>query len=798
MVKYGKEFRKNQLSKWKEKYFNYKAHKQKIKLLLNNKNTKKFIFKKETKILEEYEKWINEFEDSLDRDIKKVYIFFSNQEKILYKKINQFLHIKDDYPNFELNDYLNQYKQLNELSLLSLNISKFIYYNLKALIKILKKFDKKIIGSKYKSYHIKKNYIQKKLEEQNSDILYLIKFKMIDEINLILEELIKELKEQFNLNKKRISNDFENNIENKLIEELPEMSQAKNIIKKNHEDIIKNIREIDQISARVTKLFLPWKNFLRISSDLSSKLIQITKENSLNETIGDFKGPSIAQAISFSKESKYNIIIILLHGYLYMFSYSVIIPSYSLIFEENENKKNIKNIYWGILMMMIPLGTLLNFPLETLFFKKSTKKPIIISCLGIIFGNLFYSFSWKLKWSYLLFLGRFIIGLFNLRTHNKMYIINFLLQKDVSYYLTMFHTSSMLGLGSGFLLNIILLFFIDDNNENKIVNKYNIGTLITIFLSFILFILSCILFTEAHSNYFNITSLKMFEDEIINDNEENIDEINNVNENKNLTNEVKRKTLILKNIDDQLSIFNKKNKFDDTNLVLRSVNELASKEEEGLYSLFNVFIVYLLIIFTTKFINESIFINFNIFNEQIKSIWETSLLLSCSCFLTLLIELSLSCKNAFITERNLLIILLILLLINNGIFILFYYLNINKIFIYKIIFVTDIIIANLTEKYIAHLFLYIIPQNYILCRIHGNVLINIFSMISRILCSSLLIIMNIIHFDFYNITMFIIMTSLSFISLLLYLIFHNDIRIKAISRIMKNLLNDEVKVATEI
>ena len=30
MVKYGKEFRKNQKADWKDKYFDYKAKKQKI------------------------------------------------------------------------------------------------------------------------------------------------------------------------------------------------------------------------------------------------------------------------------------------------------------------------------------------------------------------------------------------------------------------------------------------------------------------------------------------------------------------------------------------------------------------------------------------------------------------------------------------------------------------------------------------------------------------------------------------------------------------------------------------------
>ena len=37
MVKYGKEFRKNQKLEWKEKYFDYKGKKQKINELLNEK-----------------------------------------------------------------------------------------------------------------------------------------------------------------------------------------------------------------------------------------------------------------------------------------------------------------------------------------------------------------------------------------------------------------------------------------------------------------------------------------------------------------------------------------------------------------------------------------------------------------------------------------------------------------------------------------------------------------------------------------------------------------------------------------
>ena len=106
--------------------------------------------------------------------------------------------------------------------------------------------------------------------------------------------------------------------------------------------------------------------------------------------------------------------------------------------------------------------------------------------------------------------------------------------------------------------------------------------------------------------------------------------------------------------------------------------------------------------------------------------------------------------------------------------------------------------ASISEKYTAHLFLYIIPDSYIICKIHGNVFISIFSMISRILCSGLLIIVNVNEIKVYNLIIYIIMTSLSFFSLLFYLIFYKEIRIKAIKRIMKNISKDDIKVATEL
>ena len=778
MVKYGKEFRRNQNLEWRDKYFDYKAKKKMINEYIKKKEG---IASKDISFLADLEKWTNEFEQSLDKDIKKVYIFFANKERTLFKRLNESLHLKDSYGNFDLATYLNELKKLKELSDLSLKMSYFIFYNLKAVIKILKKFDKKVITPKNKDYQIRMNYIQTKIEEQNSDILYLIKFKIIDEVNVLLENLINHLMKEFKSNKDILEEDSnEKDLENKLIEELPDMKDATKIINDSYDQIKSHIQEIDKVSARVQKLFMPWKDFLKISTDINSKFLQITRESNINVE----RTQSLAQTIAVSKDSKYNIFIVLAHGFLYMFSFSVIIPSSFLIFEKFNLDYDKSIIYWAILMMMAPLGTLFNYLYEAFLFKKSTKKPLVISCIGLIIGNVLYVIALGLDQIELLLIGRFICGLFNLRTHNKMYIINFLTQKDISFYLTMFHTTSILGLSVGFLLNTGILFI---EVNNIYFNNLTIGALISIIFSFILLIISLAMFTEAHSNKFNITSMQMFGEGIINDDD-------GFNSDRDFSYTVRKQTTVLKDIDSQLGNFNKENRFDDTNLVSKSVSELALREEGQLHYLLKDFIVYFLIIITTKFINESIYFNSFIFllDKDDDNRWIISLILGASYGLILLVELSLSRKYKFITERTLIIILLFLLFLVNLMFVILYNIENSLYFLVSL----NIIITSITEKYVAHLFLYIMPENYIICRINGNVFINIFSMISRIICSALLL-LSIFEIE-YKYIIFIVMTTLCFICLLLYGIFFKEIRIKAINRILKSNPTDEIKIATEV
>jgi len=826
MGKYGKTFRKIQLDEWKGKYFDYKKFKQFIKKYVNerDKDEAKDILVTPVDEFDRINEAITKFTDEVDKEIKRIFVFFTNKEKRLYKDINKYLHQKDDYPEFDLSEYLVHFNQLYELSKFNFNLSVFVFYNLKAILKILKKFDKKVVGQEQKDNHILFNYIQTKLEQQNSDILYMFRFKMIDEVNVIMESLAKYLRECLKSNKNKFKEEEQNDEENddgnkeKLVDDRNlTYNEVHNNVEGLYKKIEKNMKNIDLIAMSTIKIFKPWKEFLRISSDVSSRLMQMNKEFSFSEvSFGDerkySRSMSIADNISFSKENKFNIFLTLFHGLLYNFSYSVIIPTY-VEYIEDFNKINYYKYFYGFLMMMAPLGALIGYIYETIFFKYSTKIPYIISMFELMIGNAFYILAGKFNIYVFLFIGRFLVGLSNLRSHNKMYIINYLSKKDTNFYLTMFHALSIIGLFLGFFVNI----FYDKEtfkelNDTSVINEKTLGSFMVILLSFIFLLLILFLYSEAHSKKFNKLSVSKINRNVGSRHNssqvvENDPASINAPGDQNQIN-VQEDSNMLENLDSELEKFNKENKFDDTNLVSRSIHEIADQEKGNLTSLKKAFYIYIIIIYSTKFINESIMIYFELnlveINKEIIDTYQNlpEIVLASSYFMIIVLELILSKKIECTRDKIFLIIILSMNLINSSSLI---YLAQKQYFIFIANSSLAIILSNLIQKTSAHYFFNIIPNNYIICGIQGNVLINILSTIGRISSGGLLIMYKIyehkdIMKDYFNIIYYSIMTLLSFISLLLYMIFYSDIREKAISRIIKNEQNKKhvVNVATEV
>ena len=828
MTKYGKKFRKVQLSEWKGRYFDYKRFKQFIKrnnpdnlFPIQEEDKKEKEKEKDNNLYETLEDKTKHFTEELDKEIKRVFVFFTNKEKKLYKDINKCLHQKEDYAEFELNEYYTQFNILLELSVYNFNLSVFTYYNLKAVLKILKKFDKKIVGRKNKKKHILFYYIQAKLEEQNSDMLYLFRFKMIDEVNALMENLIKELKDQLKNNKKKFKREEQANEDgNNLInDDGNEKENEDDLIDKNnnkgvyynevynsveviYKKIKKNMKNIDLIAMSTIKLFRPWKQFLRISSEIGSRLMQMNQESFDNDEDFFLKRKSLVNNLSFSIENKFNIMITLFHGFFYCFSFSVIIPTYADYIDEFTDKK----YFYGLLMMMAPIGALVGFLYETMFFKCSTKIPYILSLIEIILGNLLYIFAKKFEQISFLFIGRFLIGISNLRTHNKMYIINYLSRKDTSFFLTMFHGASILGSFTGFFINIFYSHKTFSTLDTIILSEKTLGSIINLVVGIAFLIFIIVKYSEAKSESFSKLAITQNNSNRISKDDSLDLNASSSDDGQNVSIDIQRDSIMVENIDAELEMFNKKNKYDDTNLVTRSVHEIAEQEKDNLKVLMKAYFVFILIVFTTKYINEAIVIYFgmNLIKENDNYLkenhWIHGLILSLAYLFVILCVLALSKKIECTQDKFFLIIILSLNLINCS-FLIYFAQYVKEILV--ICSALAIILSNLIQKTASHYFFNIIPNSYILCKIQGNILINIITTIGRIVSSALLIAYqkNQEYEDideYFNAIYYMIMTLLSLLSLLFYCIYYSDIRVKAISRIIKNDNKDEIHMATDV
>ena len=268
-----------------------------------------------------------------------------------------------------------------------------------------------------------------KLEEQNSDILYLLKFKMIDEVCALIEALQLSLKQNYLKNKTSMKNDKVNPdalLANEQNKKSLNASEVHSDISNSNHLITRNVKRVDRINYNVKTLFKPWDDFLKISSELQSKLYAITKESTdksdielnqkesdLDDTFGNTladntnifpnssqmvslsvlykKNSSIMSNVYFSKNNLTNITITLIHTFVYMFSFAVTIPT-----NPHYLKLLHKDIYYSAMVNLCLLaGVLLSFSYSTIWSSKKTKSSIIFSTILLLIGNVIYSLSQK-------------------------------------------------------------------------------------------------------------------------------------------------------------------------------------------------------------------------------------------------------------------------------------------------------------------------------------------------------------------------------------------------------------------
>ena len=527
MVKFGKDYRKYQVNQWKNEYIDYKKLKQEIKRIRNvisearkNENTEIRASEFGHPSLKPYElvpddplntsmidlptlyngihgTELKSFIDLLNKEFRKCYIHFVNKEKELYKAVNGHCYSRTIFREFSIVNIHNEIKQLTFTLILAKQLNSFIHDNIMAIKKILKKFDKN-----FQKYFgpISAKFILSHLTSKNSDLEYLLQFKLIDEATTICENNLNELKKLYNEKKKS------NNPENENIENIQINIDINNFIRKANDCLI-YIDELTYFKIQYREWFYYAKQNQRLvknnpfifENDIYNPILSSSyhKDSIIEKCLSSEAAQKEFQVSQspLSHSNKTNLIFIFINTFIYGTLLTNIFP---IIFTFIE-KKTLAFIPLAITY----LGELIPLILYNYIDDMHLKITYLLSYISILIGSLLYimidyirinSDDDNSKLTILIF-SRFFIGLGSNQMMNKKYLTLYLPKFHLSKISKKYLFVQILGIASGPLVYCILSiksFKIKtsiDYNEKNCIGWYGaVVSIISIIIHILFFI----------------------------------------------------------------------------------------------------------------------------------------------------------------------------------------------------------------------------------------------------------------------------------------------------------------------
>lgn len=477
MAKFGKKLERKSIAEYKSKYIKYKDLKKYIR---NNKSLWTTEIKK-TKIQVEEQQintLIKDFKTMLNDSFIITFTFFKKKEKEILSLINTHLHIRDNYNKLTKRGICQEIVELKNISVINYQLTQFITLNITAVIKILKKFDKKF--RQFKS-PLSENFFT----ERKAELGYAFKFEIIDQAQAIIDDLIEDLVSSKNL---IFPEEDENHI--KTANSFEYAAIQENLIDVKEEDIDKMILDNRKI---ITESINKGNELIRKFKIKYKKINSIVKRTNVffdDESVSCKVNPvSINSEGLFIDDSRknHNIKVILLHHFLSSISYYIILPNFSTFFikREVEEEKQVKEKNFDYINMaifaMVPLSKLI-FRIPK---KLSYKGALILSLFSLIIGNavfglgaflyFFYgvpSCKKKILYICLMIIGRAIYGFGMIRDKDKEYLIENIPKGLFSQYMLFF---KLLGLSGNALGPLICLAFYSLFEKHEKIHFYFAG-----------------------------------------------------------------------------------------------------------------------------------------------------------------------------------------------------------------------------------------------------------------------------------------------------------------------------------
>ena len=617
MVKFGKYFRQNQNPAYAEHYFNYKSLKQFIRSQTNPKPSPPSPDIESQTTQEKLNKpaLLKQFIDLLDKELKKVYMFFVSTERDLYVQINQRLHRYPVYYNLSANEISQELDELNKVITTNLNLSKFLRDNLVALSKIIKKFDKKF---KHFNTTISFDYPIEKLEMKNSDLLYMFQFKIVDEVAVLVTKLKNELLLSYDLLSKHPGDHPQATTE--LQEgsstgnnELIGSDQQQSAITVPKTEIDKKGNDIQQILNTIETHCLDILTF-RERWNMNIKKREFSSRHQTSLDIEGNTSTSTQKSYTISKANKWNVGLTVVQKFYMAACTMFLIPINFSTLNYDFDPGNVTSInenygpiryFSSLVLAMTPLGGIFSLLVTKFWITKSYKKPMIFSSIVCLIGNVLYVIGVHEDSIVVMCVSRFIIG-FGLNTRvQRNYILDFIPKRQISWYLLYFKICSLFGNAIGPLITFVFAIISPNTRQdtNWFFSVYVLPPWIFSLGALILLIILIMFYSEPVNSNFNPYGEGQSPEEAgLRGDAISLD---------GAFIKKDRKTLL--EINDKLNQCNEENQFNDTNLVARNINDIISDQRSPNGVVAKAMCLILLIIFFCNFIISSFTLNIPMF-----------------------------------------------------------------------------------------------------------------------------------------------------------------------------------------
>ena len=547
MVKFGKLYRDLQFKEFLGNYIDYKKLKQKIKQIkeslpaisptismnsFSNKTTK---FNLQTSFQDDvyipnssklsfaddkYNEKIKEFKNLLDQEFQKCFQFFRKIKINLHNKLNTHLYTQTNYSSYNEEEIIKEIDKLRLTIYLAKCLNVFINDNMMAIKKILKKFDKKfniLFGN------LGPKYILDNLCKENSELEYLLQFKIIDEACCIIEGNMNLLKENYlELNNGRKIKKEEDQFFIKYNEtwgyliDIDELIYfkiqykewfyyiKKNSIFKKKSDLFKNLM-FNPI------LFSPYHK-----DDIMDKLL------SRKDQIKEIKNIQIP--LSFSNQI--NILLIFVQTFFCNTLISGIYPLQFIYVEDIEtlwDKKYNLTEYSFLIISSTYICSYFSIMIYHIFGTKRIKLSYIISNIFFLVGSICYMISYNSNkdenfvFAFLI-TARIFIGFGANPLMGKKYILSFAPNYFLPYISKIYVLVSILGHSMGPFFVFIFFAISEGKDEVELFNnifysKYNCIGWYGMVISIILILIDILLFKSPTSKGFRKLKTKNPEQE---------------------------------------------------------------------------------------------------------------------------------------------------------------------------------------------------------------------------------------------------------------------------------------------